>query len=281
MKIILKKPISGVNPENILRKPNERRHRIKFIDHTYEINKKRSKEWLPPIIANKRLAYSPEAREILKQCTGLLTDLHELAKHPEKEIHEVYGTNKKNNKIHYKIMKSKYIPSFSTISEKIKKNSNAANQFYKIMIDINGKQTRLFGKYMDSYLSENDYIHGFNEIKALQKLQKLGLRIVKPYFGYYDKTENKSFMFYEFKNQGHYRILADILESNKIKNNIPLIDLEVIKKIERKLSVLAEDGEFRDLDLRNIMINIETKELLLFDATDNYLKTYEAGLRYY
>ena len=88
MRLSFRKKIIHIEPENLFKRKDEKIHPIKFIDHTNEINAKRALIKGPPITANKRLAYSPEARNILKRCTGLLRDIHELAKNPNKINHK-------------------------------------------------------------------------------------------------------------------------------------------------------------------------------------------------
>ena len=277
MKVIVKKPIGEVSSSNLLRNKYERIHKIKFIDHTSEIMKKSIQNRTFAKIANKRIAYSPEARNILRKCTGLLKDIHELAKNPNKLVHEVKGTNKSGDKFSYKIMKSEYVASFSENSNRLKKYSNATNTFYKVMIDINGKKTKLFGKFMNDMNPRLNKVQAFNEISALHKLQKMGYRIVKPYLGYFDKTEHRSFMFYEFKNMGHYRVLQDLLDSTH--TSTPLMDSTDILKIKKKIEPMTNQEEqklgFGDCTLRNVMIDIRTKKLYLFDMIDSNLQLLE------
>ena len=277
MKVIVNKPIGEVSFSNILRKKYERTHKIKFIDPTLEIMKKSIQNGKFARIANKRIAYSPEARDILRKCTGLLRDIHELKKNPNKLIHEIKGTNKYGDKFSYKIMKSEYVASFSENRNQFKKYSNATNTFYKIIIDINSKKTKLFGKFMNDMNPRLTKVHAFNEISALSKLQKMGFRIVKPYLGYFDKTEHKSFMFYEFKNMGHYRVLQDLLDSKQ--TSIPLLDSADILKIKSQLDNMVNSGKqklgFGDCNLRNVMIDIKTKNLYLFDIIDSNLQLFE------
>jgi|GEM_PF-2065831 len=279
MKVIVTKPIGEIKFSNIYRNKYERTHKIKFIDPTLEIIKKSILNGKFARIANKRIAYSPEAKEILRKCTGLLRDIHELKKNPNKLIHEIKGTNKYGDKFSYKIIKSEYVASFSANRNQFKKHSNATNTFYKIIIDINGKKTKLFGKFMNDMNPRLNKVHAFNEISALYKLQKMGFRIIKPYLGYYDKTENKSFMFYEFKNMGHYRVLQDLLDQDTFS---PLVDSADVLKIKSQLDNMLYSGEqkpgFGDCTLRNIMIDIKTKKLYLFDIIDSELQLFEQNI---
>jgi len=275
MKLILKKPLREVSIKNLKIEPNEQKHKLKFVDNTYKINNSREKAGLLPTIANKRLAYSLEAKEIIKKCPGLLDAINKIANNPNSEIQEINGINKFGDKFRFKIIKSRYITSFTDKELKIKASSNLTNIFYKLIIEVNGKETKLFGKYTDSHFMKYSKVSAFNESTALSRVQKLGLRIVKPYLGYYDASENRSFMFYEYKNMANFRTLSDILNSYAKKDNTSLIGFKEINLIKQELSVISQNHGFEDMDLRNIMIDIKTKKLYLFDMTDYKLIKFE------
>jgi hypothetical protein len=156
------------------------------------------------------------------------------------------------------------------VLKKEKRNVEALCDYYKLTVVKNKKQKNYFVKEVKSPTYINLLrINGYNEFLAQTSqrlkadLKQMGVNLIDTYYGFHDNKTNRNFVVTRYYSKNKYITLDEYYSKKKINTKKYIEYRKKIKKIYEELQ--AKGHPIYDLGTHNTFINLETKELTIFD----------------
>ena len=255
------------------------KNKFKFSSKVYKSLKDTvgKKNPLKQVIGNRReLVYSKHAKSkvaiIPKLIPSFLKMFEEVRSFNSKRVKETSITLKS-------ISNKPLIVSLKSL-EKPSLNSFHTQDYLLFEIKSGSSSSKYFVKHTADSVDLFNNFHGASEIKALDVISKAGFNVIPAHFGYVDKINKKSFIFYEFQEKlmdveiAFKKKLIKDTDIKEIRNNLYKVEKKVnqflytYKDLKISSNALIKDI-YPHFSKENhslpVFIDFENKKLFIYD----------------